>query len=100
MDDVTAAPKKAAKAVLEAAEAAAEAAAGVVAGVAAKLVGADDPLPLPGDRAQLLALHKAARRRRDAAPPYSRERVEASFEIERIEIQVARVERALVPPLV
>jgi hypothetical protein len=56
--------------------------------------------PLPEDRASLLKLHDAARRRRDAAPPHSRARVEASFEIERIEIQVARVERALVPPLV
>jgi hypothetical protein len=56
--------------------------------------------PLPEDRASLLQLHAAARRRRDAAPPHSRERAEASFEIERIEIQVARVERALVPPLV
>ena len=56
--------------------------------------------PLPEDRASLLKLHDAARRRRDAAPPHSRERAAASFEIERIEIQVARVERALVPPLV
>ena len=96
MDDVKAAPKKAAKAVLDAADAAA----GAVTGVASKLVGADDPLPLPGDRVQLLALHKAARRRRDAAPPQSRERVEASFELERIEIEVARIERAMDPPLV
>ena len=56
--------------------------------------------PLPEDRASLLELHLAARRRRDAAPDQSRERIEASFEIERIEIQVARVERALDPPLV
>ena len=56
--------------------------------------------PLPEDRASLLKLHDAARRRRDAARPYSRERAQASFEIERIEIQVARVERALDPPLV
>ena len=68
--------------------------------VARKVVGADPPLPLPETRAQLLALHDAARRRRDAAPPASRERAEASFEIERIEIQVARVERAMDPPLV
>ena len=68
--------------------------------VAKKVVGADPPLPLPETRAQLLALHDAARRRRDAAPPASRERAEASFEIERIEIQVARIERAMDPPLV
>jgi hypothetical protein len=55
---------------------------------------------LPTDRASLLALHQAARRERDAAPRLSRERAEASFEIERIEVQIARVERALDPPLV
>ena len=55
---------------------------------------------LPEDRASLLKLHDAARRRRDAAPPASKARAEASFEIERIEIQVARVERAMDPPLV
>ena len=68
--------------------------------VVKKAVGADPPLPLPETRTQLLALHEAARRRRDAAPPASRERAEASFEIERIEVQVARVERAMDPPLV
>jgi hypothetical protein len=56
--------------------------------------------PLPNDRASLLKLHDAARRRRDAAPPASRGRAEASFEIERIEVQVARIERAMDPPLV
>jgi hypothetical protein len=56
--------------------------------------------PLPEDRASLLELHRAARQRRDAAPDKSRARAEASFELARIEIQVARVERALVPPLV
>jgi hypothetical protein len=96
VDEVKAAPKKAAKAVREVAGAAVDA----VAAVAAKVVGPDEPLPLPGDRAQLLALHDSARRRRDAAPAQSRERVEASFEIERIEIEVARIERAMVPPRV
>jgi hypothetical protein len=56
--------------------------------------------PLPEDRAALLALHRAARKRRDAAPLMSEARVEAAFEIERIEIQIARVERAMDPPLV
>ena len=56
--------------------------------------------PLPGTRDELLVLHDAARRRRDAAPRDSHERVEASFEIERIEIQIARIERAMDPPLV
>ena len=55
---------------------------------------------LPTDRASLLTLHQAARRERDAAPRLSRERAEASFEIERIEVQIARVERAMDPPLV
>jgi hypothetical protein len=58
-----------------------------------------DARPLPTDRAALLALHREARRRRDAAPLMSRERAEAAYEIERIEIQVARVERAMDPPL-
>ena len=55
--------------------------------------------PLPDDRASLLELHKAARRRRDTAPDQSRERAEASFELERIEVHIARVERAMDPPL-
>jgi hypothetical protein len=55
---------------------------------------------LPDDRTALLALHKAARRRRDAAPNQSKARAEASFELERIEVHVARVERAMDPPLV
>jgi hypothetical protein len=56
--------------------------------------------PLPTDRESLLALHREARRRRDAAPLLSKERAAAAYEIERIEIQVARVERAMDPPLV
>ncbi len=59
-----------------------------------------DTKPLPEDRASLLALHREARRRRDAAPRLSEARAEAAFEIERIEIQVARIERAMDPPLV
>ena len=55
---------------------------------------------LPRTRAELLDLHAAARRRRDAAPRDSHERVEAAFEIERIEIEIARIERAMDPPLV
>ena len=56
--------------------------------------------PLPEDRAALMALHLEARKRRDAAPLLSDARAEAAFEIERIEIQVARIERAMDPPLV
>ena len=72
----------------------------VVKDFAGKVLGADKPLPLPDTREQLLALHDVARRKRDAAPLGSHERVEAAFEIERIEIQVARIERAMDPPLV
>ena len=68
--------------------------------VAGKVLGEDKPLPLPDTREQLLALHDVARRKRDAAPRDSHERVEATFEIERIEIQIARIERAMDPPLV
>ncbi len=56
--------------------------------------------PLPDDRAALLALHKAARSRRDAAPLESHERAEAAFELERIEVHVAAIERAMDPPRV
>ena len=65
-----------------------------------RVLGEDKPLALPETREQLLALHDAARRRRDGSPRDSHERVEASFEIERIEIQIARIERAMDPPLV
>ena len=68
--------------------------------VVGKVLGEDKPLPLPETREQLLALHDVARRKRDAAPRDSHERVEATFEIERIEIQIARIERAMDPPLV
>ena len=56
--------------------------------------------PLPDDRNSLLALHREARRRRDAAPLLSEARVEAALDIERIEIHIARIERAMDPPLV
>ena len=59
-----------------------------------------NPSPLPGDRESLMALHREARRQRDAAPLMSKARAEAAFEIEQIEIQVARIERAMDPPLV
>ena len=56
--------------------------------------------PLPETREALLALHRDARRRRDAAPLLSEERAAAMDEIGRIEVQIARVERAMDPPLV
>jgi hypothetical protein len=65
-----------------------------------KAEAAADAKPLPEDRASLLKLHREARRQRDAAPLMSEARAEAAFEIERIEIQIARIERAMDPPLV
>ena len=41
----------------------------------------------------------AARRRRDAAPLESEERAAAMEEIGRIEVHIARIERAMDPPL-
>ena len=58
------------------------------------------PLALPDDRAQLMALHREARRRRDAAALMGKERADAVRELERIEVHVARIERAMDPPLV
>ncbi len=55
--------------------------------------------PLPDTREALLALHQAARHHRDAAPLLSEERAAASEEIARIEVHIARIERAMDPPL-
>jgi len=55
---------------------------------------------LPDNREALLVLHRAARRRRDAAPIESEERASAMEEIGHIEVQIARIERAMDPPLV
>lgn len=49
--------------------------------------------PLPGTRAELLALHAAARRRRNAAPWGSDEHKRAVDEVGRIEVEIARVDR-------
>lgn len=55
---------------------------------------------LPNDRDALLVLHRAARARRDAAPLMSEERAHAAEEIGRIEVHIARIERAMDPPRV
>jgi len=55
--------------------------------------------PLPRDRAALLALHRDLRRKRDSLPLDSEERAETVIEIARVEVQVARIERAMDPPL-
>lgn len=59
-----------------------------------------DPPRLPDDRDALLVLHRAARARRNAAELLSEERAEATEEIARIEVHIARIERAMDPPLV
>lgn len=61
---------------------------------------AHEGAPLPTTRDALLVLHREARRRRDAAPLLSEERAAAMEEIGRIEVQIARIERAMDPPLV
>ncbi len=59
-----------------------------------------DQTPLPGTRDELLALHRETRRRRNAAAHGSEEHKAAIELIARIEIEVARIERAMDPPLV
>ena len=58
------------------------------------------PTPLPGTRDELLALHRETRRRRNAAAHGSPEHKAAIELIGRIEVEVARIERAMDPPLV
>jgi hypothetical protein len=55
---------------------------------------------LPKTRAALLALHRETRARRNAAAHGSPEHVEAIDLIGRIEIEIARIERAMDPPVV
>jgi hypothetical protein len=60
----------------------------------------DTDTRLPTSRAELLELHRQTRARRNAAPWGSPEHVEAIMLIERIEVEIARLERAMDPPLV
>jgi len=55
---------------------------------------------LPSSRDALLALHQDLRHRRDSLPLLSEERAEVVIELARVEVQVARIERAMDPPLV
>ena len=55
---------------------------------------------LPQTRAELLALHRETRRKRNTAPHGSPEHVAAIDLLGRIEVEVARLERAMDPPLV
>jgi vacuolar-type H+-ATPase subunit D/Vma8 len=56
--------------------------------------------PLPKTRDTLLALHRELRRKRDALPLLSEARGETVIELARVEVEVARIERAMDPPLV
>jgi hypothetical protein len=58
------------------------------------------PTSLPTARAELIARHVEARRRRHAAALDSPEFRAACEEIARIEIEIARLERSAIPPLV
>ena len=51
-------------------------------------------------REDLLAQWREARRRREAAEPGGKDHIKASEDIARIEVEIARVERAANPPLV
>jgi hypothetical protein len=61
---------------------------------------APDTTPLPGSRAELMALHAETRRRRNAAVLGSPDHYAAVDLIGRIEVEIARLERAMDPPLV
>ena len=58
-----------------------------------------DSAPLPQTREALLELHRETRRRRNAAAHGSPEHVAAIDLLGRIEVEVARIERAMDPPL-
>lgn len=55
--------------------------------------------PLPQTREALLALHGETRRRRNQAAHGSHEHVSAIDLLGRIEVEIARIERAMDPPL-
>ena len=55
--------------------------------------------PLPQTREELLALHGDTRRRRNKASHGSPEHVAAIDLLARIEVEIARIERAMDPPL-
>ena len=55
---------------------------------------------LPQTRDELMALHRETRARRNGAPHGSEEHAAAVDLIGRIEVEIARIERAMDPPLV
>lgn len=58
------------------------------------------PEPLPQTRDELMALHRATRSRRNKAAHGSPDHRSAIDLIGRIEVEIARIERAMDPPLV
>jgi len=56
------------------------------------------PPPPPSTREELLALHREARRRRLSVELGSPEWEQATAEVGRIEVEIARVERGMTPP--
>lgn len=60
----------------------------------------EPPIPLPGTRPELLARHAEARRRRNTAALGSQTWAEASEEVGRIEVELARLGRAMDPPTI
>jgi len=54
---------------------------------------------LPGTREELMDLHRTTRARRNKAAHGSPEHVEAITQLERIEVRIAAIERAMDPPL-
>jgi len=59
-----------------------------------------EPATQEPTREELLRQHAEARRRRDAAPLGSEEYRRAAAEVGRIEVEIARLERAMDPPRV
>lgn len=57
------------------------------------------PTALPHTRDELLALHRETRRRRNQAPHGGEAHVAAIDLLGRIEVEIARIERAMDPPL-
>jgi len=60
----------------------------------------DAPAVTPATRAQLMDDWRAARSRRHAAGPDSEAYREACEDVARIEVEIARIERAMDPPRV
>jgi hypothetical protein len=54
---------------------------------------------IPSDRGSLLLLHRELRHKRDSLPLLSEERAETVIELARVEVEIARIERAMNPPL-